>query len=282
MHRLELIMTPEEIGRVTFLNGDLTNTEQVANAVVQAGATRLIHLAALQVPFCRANPPLGAAVNVVGTVNVFEAAKQAGIRQIIFASSIAVYGTKEEYDTPLIPHDALLHPHNHYGVFKQANEGTARIYWQDDGITSIGLRPYTIYGPGRDQGLTSTPTTAMLAAARGEGYEISFGGCNGFQYVDDIAKIFIQAARTPFEGAEVFNIRGSVAHVSEVVAAIEAAEPAVKGRITFVDKPLVLPEGQDDSALRSVLGELPDTPLDEGVAQTISIFKQALADGRLL
>jgi nucleoside-diphosphate-sugar epimerase len=280
-HRLELIMSPDEIGQVKYLQDDLTNTENVARAVAESGATHIIHLAALQVPFCRANPALGAAVNVVGTVNMFEAAKQAGIKQLVYASSVAVYGKKEEYDTELLPHDAPLHPHTHYGVYKQANEGTARIYWQDDGIASIGVRPYTIYGPGRDQGMTSTPTAAMLAAAKGESYHISFGGCNGFQYADDVAKILIQAAHTPFEGADAFNIKGTVAHVSDVIAAIEAAEPGAQGRITFEDKPLVLPEGQEDDSLRGVLGDIPNTPLREGVAQTIAHFKQALAEGRL-
>ena len=104
-------------------------------------------------------------MNVVGTVNVFEAAKAAEIQKVVYASSIAVYGGKDEYEGELLPHHALANPHTHYGVFKQANEGTARIYWQDDGIASIGLRPYTLYGPGRDQGLTSTPTQAMLAAS---------------------------------------------------------------------------------------------------------------------
>ena len=186
-----------------------------------------------------------------------------------------------QYPDRLLPHDAPLQPHNHYGVFKQANEGTARIYWQDDGIASIGLRPYTLYGPGRDQGMTSTPTKAMLAAARGEAYHISFGGYNGFQYNDDVAKIFIQAARTRFQGIDVFNLRGAVAHMSAVVAAIEAAEPSAKGRITHEEASLMLPEGQDDVELRRLLGDIPNTSLVDGVAQTIAHFKQAIADGRL-
>jgi nucleoside-diphosphate-sugar epimerase len=279
--RPKLIMTEEELDRVNFIRGDITDTAVVNQAVVNCGATHIIHLAALQVPFCKANPPLGAAVNVVGTVNVFEAAKKAGLRQVVFASSAAVFGNKDEYDVDRLSDDETLHPHTLYGVFKQANEGTARIYWQDEGIASIGLRPYTIYGPGRDQGMTSTPTQAMLAAARGERYHISYGGYNGFQYVDDVAGIFIQAARTPYQGAGVFNIAGTVAHMSEVVAAIEAAEPDIASRITYEDTPLMLPEGQTDSALRELLGNIPDTPLEEGVAQTVTHFKEALADGRL-
>lgn len=280
-HRLELIMSEQEIGQATFVQGDITDTTAVSQAISQSAATHIIHLAALQVPFCKANPPLGAAVNVVGTMNVFEAAKRANIPQVVYASSVAVYGRKDEYPETLLPHDAPLHPHTHYGVFKQANEGTARIYWQDDGIASIGLRPYTIYGPGRDQGMTSTPTAAMLAAARGDAYHISFGGTCGFQYTDDVAKTLILAAQTPRQGAEVFNVKGSVAHMADVVSAIETVAPSAKGDITFADNPLAFPDGQDDAALQAALGTIPYTPLADGIAQTISHFKAAIADGRL-
>ncbi|MCB0175262.1 MAG: SDR family oxidoreductase [Anaerolineae bacterium] len=280
-HRLELIMQPDELAQVRFIQGDLTQTAALLEAVEAAETTHIIHLAALQVPFCKADPPLGAAVNVVGTVNVFEAAKKMGLKQVVYASSVAVYGRKDEYADPLMPHQARRRPHTLYGVYKQANEDTARVYWQDDGLASIGLRPYTIYGPGRDQGLTSTPTQAMLAAAHGEAFHIPYGGKNGFQYVDDVAKIFIQAARTPFAGADVFNIKGEVVHVQDVIAAIEAAEPAMAGRITFDDQPLSFPDGAEDTALRQLLGEIPHTPLAAGVAQTIDCFKTALADNRL-
>jgi len=280
-HRLELIMTPEEIALIHFIQGDITDTELVKTAIRDNEITQIIHLAALQVPFCKANPSMGASVNVVGTVNVFEAAKAAEIQKVVYASSIAVYGRKDEYESELLPHHALAHPHTHYGVFKQANEGTSRIYWQDDGITSIGLRPYTLYGPGRDQGLTSTPTKAMLAAARGEAYHISYGGYNGFQFNDDVARIFIQAAQTSNSGAEVFNIKGSVSHMREVVTAIEETEPSAKGRITFEDSELNFPNGNEDLELREILGDIPNTSLNSGVAQTIARFKQLIADGCL-
>jgi nucleoside-diphosphate-sugar epimerase len=117
-----------------------------------------VHLAALQVPFCKADPVLGAQVNVTGTVNVFEAAKRQGLdTTIAYASSAAVHNEHGE-----------VAPRTLYGVYKVANEGTARIYADDDGVASIGLRPFIVYGPGRDQGLTADPTLAMQAAARGE------------------------------------------------------------------------------------------------------------------
>jgi UDP-glucuronate 4-epimerase len=280
-HRLKLILTAPEMGAVQFLSGDISDLQAIKTAIQKSHATHIIHLAALQVPFCKADPAQGAQVNVVGTVNIFEAAKQVGIQRIVYASSVAVYGLSEEYPEGELGHDAPLKPRTHYGVYKQANEGTARIYWLDDGISSIGLRPYTLYGPGRDQGMTSGPTKAMLAAAAGQAYHIPYGGRSGMQYTDDVAKIFIQAARLAFQGAEVLNIRGSVVDMPEIIAAIEAAEPLAKGKITFDPKPLALPEGTDDTALRRLFGVLPNTPLNEGVKSTIKLFKQALADGRI-
>ena len=249
-HRLELLMEPDEIARIQFVQDDITDTEAVARAVEASGANRIIHLAALQVPFCKANPSLGAAVNVVGTVNVFEAAKRAGISSIVYASSMAVYGGAELYG-PEVQDGDPFHPLNLYGVYKEANEGTARIYWQDDGIASLALRPYTVYGPARDQGMTSTPTQAMLAAAKDENYHISFGGTCGYQYADDVAQTFIAMARLPYEGASVFNIRGSVAHMSEVVDAIVAAEPRAAGRITYEDAPFPSQRPKTNSPCRT-------------------------------
>lgn len=101
------------------------------------------------------------------------------------------------------------------------------------------------------------------------------------QYADDVANLFIAAARVPFEGAEVYNIRGSVVHMREVVAAIEAAAPEVEGKITFESQPLPFPDGQEDEPLRELLGTLSYTPLDDGVARSIDVFREALEDGRL-
>jgi nucleoside-diphosphate-sugar epimerase len=279
--RLKLIMTKDELAQVRFIVGDITDLPTVERAFAGHGATHIIHLAALQVPFCKADPSLGARVNVVGTVNVFEAVKKAGLRHVAYASSIAVYGPPDEYPRIPLPNDAEHRPRTLYGVYKTCNEGTARVYWLDNGISSIGLRPYVVYGPGRDQGLTSTPTRAMLAAAVGRPYHISFGGRCDFQFADDVARAFIQAARTPFEGAAAFNLRGSVVHMREVVAAIEAAVPASAGQIIFEDTPLPFPREMDDAPLTAALGPVPYTSLDAAVATTIETFKQAIADGRL-
>jgi nucleoside-diphosphate-sugar epimerase len=282
--RLKLIMTPEELASITFVSGDVTDLDAIERTLDEHEITHVIHLAALQVPFCKANPPLGARVNVVGTVNMFEAVsrRRARIDRIVYASSVAVYDAADAgAPGAVVPHGQSGHPANLYGVFKQANEGTARIYWQDNQVSSIGLRPYTVYGPGRDQGMTSSPTKAMFAAAVGQPYRIPFGGRGDFQYADDVARAFIACARAPFEGAEIYNLRGSVAYMQEVVDAIEAAAPEARGTIAYDEQPLALPEEFDAAPLTRVIGQLPYTPLREAVAETVALFRERVASGAM-
>ena len=280
-HRLMTILDDNQISRVNFIHGDVADLKSVENIMSGCGATNIIHLAALQLPFCRANPSLGAMVNVVGTVNIFEACKHLQIKKVAYASSTAVYGPIEAYPKGPIPHDAPLYPRSHYGVYKVANEGNAQVYWLEDGITSIGLRPHTVYGPGRDQGMTSTPTKAMVAAVMGLPYRISFGGSYGFQFADDVAKIFIRASRTTWEGADGFSLGGLPTSTTDVITAIETLIPDHRGKISYDDTPLPFSAEFDNSALISILGDLPQTPLMEGVKATIDTYQKAIENGRL-
>ena len=283
--RLKLIMTPDELARVTFVHGDITDPAALEQALDAHAITHVIHLAALQLPFVKADPPLGARVNVVGTVNIFEAVarRRERIDRVVYASSVAVYDAADAGEPgAVVQHNTAGHPTSLYGVFKQANEGTARIYWQDNRVASIGLRPANVYGPGRDQGITSAPTKAMFAAAVHQPFHISYGGRGDFQYADDVAKTFIACARVPFEGVEIFNLHGSVAHMREVIAAIDAAAPESRGQITFTEPGFPSPEEFDAAALTELIGPLPHTPLQEGVAATVALFRERVASGDMV
>jgi nucleoside-diphosphate-sugar epimerase len=277
--RLDLLLSRDEQAAITFVTGDLTVYEQVHSAIADHGVTHIVHLAALQVPFCRAEPVLGAQVNVVGTVNVFEAAHQNGLRHLAHASSIAVYGSPEEYPPGLLSADTLPNPHTLYGVCKVAGEGIARVYWREHNLSSTALRPYTVYGLGRDQGLTSEPTRAMLATAAGQPFHISFGGTMQFQWASDVARQFIDVAIFPLAGAHAFNLGGEPVTVSQVAEIINRLRPGA--RVSVGETPLPFPNGFDDSALRQHLPTVYQTPLAEGIAHTMDGFSACLADGRL-
>jgi UDP-glucuronate 4-epimerase len=271
-HRLRLVLTSEERARLTLVRGDITELDSLGRALDEHEITRVVHLAALQVPFCRADPVLGARVNVVGTVNVFEAVKARldRIPGVAYASSAAVYGPQ---DPSPAPESGGVAPGTLYGVYKLANEGTARLYWHESGVPSVGIRPYVVYGPGRDQGMTSGPTLAMEAAARGEGYEIAYGGAAQYDYAPDVGSAFVRAA-SHLAGAVVANFPGERAAMSDVVAAIEAAAPEAAGRITWHEATsLPFPAELESRALEAAIGPVPRTPLAAGVAETIARFR---------
>lgn len=276
------VMTDAELARITWAKLDVTDLNAVKQLVAAEGVTHIIHLAGLQVPFCRANPSLGAAVNVVGTVNLFEAARAhwGQVRGFTYASSLAVLGPAKYYpDTP-VKDDVPLLPATLYGVYKQANEGTAKIYWQDWQIPSIGLRPYIVYGVARDQGMTSDIAKALLAVAAGRPYHIRFGGPVGLQYADDVAKMFIACARSGYAGAAACNLRNDVVDVGEFVALVQERYP--QAQITYnADNLLPFPYDLDDSGLRSILGTIPHKPLGEAIEETVRQFEALIAAGRI-
>lgn len=280
-HRLRLIMNEDEIARLTFIAGDITDSAFVTGLVEQQQITHIIHLAGVQVPVCRANPPLGAMVNVVGTVNVFEAARNAGgrVARVVYASSAAVFGEAEEGRAVSEGEAGAMT--THYGAFKRCNEDNARVYFLDNGLSSVGLRPLTVYGVGRDFGMTSDPTKAMKAAVVGRPFHIRFGGKTDFLYVADCADAFIRAAQTDLTGAHVFNLHGETVPVAAVVREIEQLVPAAQGTITFTDAPIAMPSTLDDAAIVAALGDVPHTSLAAGVRATIERFKQLQREDRL-
>lgn len=268
--RLRLVLSDDERARVTLLEGDVTDAGAVGGALDEHGITNVVHLAALQVPFVRADPERGARVNVHGTVVVFEAVKArlSRIRSLAYASSTAVYN---EADPSPAPESGGTEPSTLYGVFKLANEGTARVYWNDGDVASIGIRPYVVYGPGRDQGLTSGPSLAMEAAARGDGYTIAYGGTAQYDYAPDVGRAFVTAAAAARDGAAVYNVPGVPATVDDVVAAIRAVVP--DAAISAGGDALPFPAELEAVGFDRDVGPFPRTPLDAGVAATIAHFR---------
>ena len=129
--------------RSTWETGDIADSERVMSVVRDHDVRAIIHLAALQVPFCKADPINGAKVNVVGTVNMFEAARaRNNLKRVAFASSIAAHS--------FFPDQSWLP--TLYGAYKYCDEMIAQVYCQDWGVPSVGLRPGVVYGIGRDQG----------------------------------------------------------------------------------------------------------------------------------
>jgi len=281
--RLSAILSQEQLKEVNFIQGDITKYADVERAIVENGITHVLHLAGLQVPGCAADPLRGAMVNVVGTLNVFEVARKRRdmVRRIVYASSAAVFGPEEAYGGTTVLEGAPLLPGTHYGVFKQCNEGNARVYFQNDGIPSVGIRPWAVYGVGRDQGISSGPTKAIKAAILRRPYTIAFTGGVDLQYVRDTARIFICCAERDISGAKAYTPRGSVVRVDDFLHTLAEMLPQASGLIKAQGKQLPIAPDLDDSAMRNDLGEVPHTPLEQGIRETANIFERLAREGRL-
>src|SRR5437867_5309651 len=278
--RLDAIMEPDDVERVHFIAGDITDVSAVRSALEESGARRIIHLAGLQVPTCKVDPVAGAFVNVIGTLNVFESTKAISAERVVYASSAAVFGAGDA-DSPL-DESAACEPATHYGVFKRTNEGNARVYFLDHGLNSVGLRPLTVYGVNRDTGLTSDPTKAMKAAVLGVPFRIRFSGATDFQYVEDTAAAFLRCADGAPAGAMVFNLHGDTVDVARISQFInENSSRLNRELVTYGGPPIPIAPAMDDAAIQRAIGDLPRTPLETGIRETMKRFAELRDAGRM-
>lgn len=227
------------------------------------GCDFIAHLAALLTPDCAANPILGAQVLLIGTLNVFEAAKAHGMKSVAYASSGGIFGGTDG-----------VHPYpvTQYSAFKLACEGSARAYWHDAGISSVGFRPAIVYGPFRETGLTAGPSLACRAAARGEAYHMAYSGAADMIFVDDVAAAFHAAATHRFEGAHALTLNGEVAEVADIAATIHDLAPATT--VTWDGPPIPMHPHLAPSPVEELLGPLPRTSLRDGLAKTIEYYRR--------
>lgn len=249
---------------VEWRSGDVSKADDTARAAEDCDS--IAHLAALLTPACAADPVRGAEVNLIGTINAFEAAKQHGMRRIAYASSAGVFG----------PDDGITpRPTTHYGAFKLACEGCARAYAADHGMASVGFRPLVVYGPGREVGSSAGPTLACRSAVEGKPYTIPFTGRTDMIFVDDVAAAFEAALTRDYSGAHVFNLRGEIATIDRIMELIRGLVPGA--RLSAAGDPLPVAAEIEVHDTEAVLGPLPRTALADGLARTVAFYRERTA-----
>jgi nucleoside-diphosphate-sugar epimerase len=273
--RLSKITTEQDRKNLAIEVGRIEDTARVMELVKDSAITHIVHLAAVLMPFCQASPVTGGLINVIGTLNVFEAARDAGRPvRVVYASSSAVWGPEHTYEHKKLSEDDPLRPATHYGVFKQANEGNARAFYSTNGISSVGLRPWAVYGFGRDVGLTADPTLAIRALVDKKPFQIRLSGFMDMQYVEDVAETFVRCLLSPIEGAHVFNLAGEVIGMDDFIALLDRVRPGAKTLITAQGPQVPVAYQMDDSQLRAHVPGISTTPLQEGIEKTITLFER--------
>jgi nucleoside-diphosphate-sugar epimerase len=276
--RTERIFHDVDRKRLTTVGLDVTDQKGLEDLLVDRQVTRVVHLAALQTPDCNAHRRLGLEINVGGTLNVIEAMKACGLplERFIFASSIAVYGPRAAYPPGRVPMLAEPNPVNVYGVWKLAGEHLAKIFWQETAIPTLSIRPGVLYGPGRDAGLTSTPTTAMKQLALGRAYEIPFRSRQDYLFAPDVGAAFGAAAVEPFNGYGVFALPSTTLSTVEIVDSMRRASAELglgnNFQITIGKEDVPFICDLEYEPFAKAFANVPHTPLDDAVRQSLEVF----------
>lgn len=283
--RTERIFGDVARDRLTVLPLDVTDQAALHNLLRRHQITRVVHLAALQTPDCNAHRDLGLQINLAGTQNLIEAMKASDrpLQRFIFASSIAVYGPRAAYPTGRVPMLAEPQPVNVYGVWKLAGELISRLFSQETGVATLSLRPGVLFGPGRDAGLTSTPTTAMKHVALGRPYEIPFCSRQDYLYAPDVGAAIAMALLEPFSGYGVFTLPSRTLVTSEFVDAMRRAaiELGLADQFDITVGSAEVPficDLEFEPFVRA-FPRAPLTPLDDAVRQSLEVFREQARRG---
>jgi nucleoside-diphosphate-sugar epimerase len=225
--------------KVAFVAGSLLDRKLLQQTADEQRVSHIIHLAALLTPDCQQDPFAGCEVNVLGSVALFELARACAgqIKGISYASSYAIYGPEAD-DRSLGLKAADNGPPSFYGAFKMAVDSIAEQYWRHFGIASVGIRPHVAYGPERTVGLTAGSSQAARAAALCEPYTINYTGRVGYDYVEDVARAFVQSALETPRGSTIADLPSHLATTEEFVSVIDRVVPGAGSWIT-VDGPSI-------------------------------------------
>jgi UDP-glucose 4-epimerase len=209
-----LRIQPFQAGTVQLAVTDIADGEHAL--AMATGADAIIHLAAnTGVEPSVLDPHKDCRQNVIGTLNYLEAARHAGVKRFVFASSGAPLGAQE----PPIHERLAPRPASPYGASKLAGEGYCSAYFQSFGVETVALRFGNIFGPGSNHKSSIVAKFTRLALA-GQRLEIYGDGeqTRDFIYLDDIVAALTAALDRPGIGGEVFQIAsGQERNVNELV-----------------------------------------------------------------
>jgi UDP-glucose 4-epimerase len=263
------------VTEIELLEGDVCNLTTVRNAVRQVDV--VFHEAALpSVERSVKNPLESNEVNIAGTLNVLLAARDAGVRRVVYAASSAAYG-----DTPTLPkiETMLPDPLSPYAVSKLAGEQYMKVFTKLYGLSTISLRYFNIFGPRQD------PTTqyagfiakVVSCALEGKPYPVFGDGeqSRDFTYVENAVQANLLAAESAFEDSPLLNIAcGTRATLNEIIAMVnELTQQNLSARYGPPRAGDVRHSQADISRAKQILGYRPTVDIREGLRRTLEWYR---------
>ena len=265
--------------KIEMISGDLLDPAAVAKAM--EGVEVVFHQAALRsVPFSVKNPALVNRVNVEGTLNVLTAARDSGVKRVVYASSSSVYGKgamlpKSEHDTPS--------PISPYAVSKLAGEYYAKVFTELYGLETVGLRYFNVYGSRQDPNSQYAAVIPRFIqwALQGEPLEVHGDGLQSrdFTYIDNVVQANLQAAHSELGVGGVFNVGEGKSHT--LLDLVDLLEEIIGTKLQLLHMAGragdVRYTRAEISESRRCLGYRPHVSFEEGVAKTVEYFGKQIA-----
>jgi len=265
--------------KVKLVMADIRNNEDLAKAM--AGSDYVVHLAALWLLQCQEDPRACLEVNVVGTQNVIEVARDLKVKRVVFSSSASVYG-----EPSYLPMDEK-HPFNNrtaYGASKIAGEQMLRAFYEIYGLNYVGLRYFNVYGPRQDHrgAYVSVFMRFLDRIEKGEAPVLFGDGSQtmDFIYVEDVARSNLLALKAEATDANYNIASGTETSLNELARLIlqltgsslqpiykKDANPGVQKRKAGVER------------AKTDLGFEAAIPLEEGLNKLIAWRMKARAKG---
>lgn len=261
--------------QIELMEGSVTNLTTARSAM--RGVEVVFHQAALpSVPRSVKNPLESNEANTTGTLNVLLAARDAGVKRVVYAASSSAYG-----DQPTLPKVETMTPEplSPYAIAKLAGEMYARVFTQLYGLSTVSLRYFNVFGPRQDP---TTQYAGVLAkfctcAVEGKPYPVNGDGeqSRDFTYVANVIEANIRAAESEIEGAPVINIAcGERTTLNQVIAILNELIgkdlPAQYGPERVGD---VRHSHADITRARTLLGYAPQIDLREGLRRTLEWYR---------
>lgn len=266
-------------GEYSFIEGDIRDLDAVARAM--RGVEVVFHEAALgSVPRSIADPRTSYDVNVMGTLAVLTAARDAGVRRVVYASSSSVYG-----DALVSPkHEALTpDPRSPYAVTKLSAEQTCGIFTRMYGLETVSLRYFNVFGPRQNPVSQYAAVVPKFLTALTQGTRPTVFGdgeqSRGFTYVDNVVNGNLLAAMVAETSGRVINLASpATITVNEMLRQMGALLGVDPDPIYAPPRPGDIRDSLADITIaREVLGFVPAVAFAEGLARTVAAFQRVPA-----
>jgi nucleoside-diphosphate-sugar epimerase len=270
---LELVLDDVQKRTVTIVHGDILDLPLLARTIRTHHVDRVVHLATAVTSVTETNPAHSQRVNVEGTNNVFEAVLMGGVKKVVFASSVSVFGQKSTSPDGIVANDAPYDPPNVYGATKALNELSARQYARVYGLDVMGLRFPSVYGPvAKGSWVRWIPELVErlvngLPASAPRSSLVS-----PWCYVEDIARAIDLALAAPRSDTNVVTLSGEYKSIDYIVAALARSFP--EATISAVDDPSIqeIPRF-DPQPAKSILGWEYEVSIEQGIRSIVEYHR---------